>query len=213
MRTARTYPPKWRERTHGRPSFSNRILHPKIDLRVLAEHPSQTKRPSKNGWPSVCKLQAVGKSAEPRSPPRVTCAPVLLRKEVIQPHVPVRLPCSCGSPCRHGARTISSSWGSPRSRRVVSEGSTDCAIGDFPADCPHHPTRCHPSARHMTFEPSGSAGSLRVFQHIAGFGTYRYRQGSQRSRYDFVPVIDSTLGSSLPCGLGDWLRVKPTSMT
>ncbi len=30
-------------------------------------------------------------------------------------------------------------------------------------------------ARHMTFEPSGSAGSLRVFQHIAGFGTYRYR--------------------------------------
>src|SRR5438270_13024376 len=34
----------------------------------------------------------------------------LLRKEVIQPHLPVRLPCSRGSPCRHEAWTISSSW-------------------------------------------------------------------------------------------------------
>ena len=31
--------------------------------------------------------------SEPWSPPRMTSAPVLLRKEVIQPHVPVRLPC------------------------------------------------------------------------------------------------------------------------
>jgi len=35
---------------------------------------------------------------------------VLLRKEVIQPHLPVRLPCSGHSPCRHEAWTISSSW-------------------------------------------------------------------------------------------------------
>jgi hypothetical protein len=35
---------------------------------------------------------------------------VLPRKEVIQPQLPLRLPCSCGSPCRHGAWTISSSW-------------------------------------------------------------------------------------------------------
>jgi len=28
---------------------------------------------------------------------------------VIQPHLPVRLPCSRRSPCRHEARTISSS--------------------------------------------------------------------------------------------------------
>jgi hypothetical protein len=34
----------------------------------------------------------------------------LLRKEVIQPHLPVRLPCSRWSPCRHGAWTISPSW-------------------------------------------------------------------------------------------------------
>jgi hypothetical protein len=31
---------------------------------------------------------------------------------VIQPHLPVRLPCSRGSPCRHGAWTISPSWSS-----------------------------------------------------------------------------------------------------
>jgi hypothetical protein len=37
----------------------------------------------------------------------------LLRKEVIQPHLPVRLPCSRGSPCRHEAWTISSSWFKP----------------------------------------------------------------------------------------------------
>ena len=35
---------------------------------------------------------------------------VLPRKEVIQPQLPLRLPCSRGSPCRHGAWTISSSW-------------------------------------------------------------------------------------------------------
>jgi hypothetical protein len=34
---------------------------------------------------------------------------VLPRKEVIQPQLPLRLPCSRGSPCRHEARTISSS--------------------------------------------------------------------------------------------------------
>jgi hypothetical protein len=34
---------------------------------------------------------------------------VLPRKEVIQPQLPLRLPCSRGSPCRHGAWTISSS--------------------------------------------------------------------------------------------------------
>ena len=68
--------------------------------------------------------QLVRATVEPGSPPRVTRAPVLLRKEVIQPHVPVRLPC-----------------------------------------------------------------------------------------YDFVPVIDLTFDSSLPCGLGRWLRVKPTPMT
>src|SRR2546426_427708 len=46
----------------------------------------------------------------------------LLRKEVIQPHLPVRLPCSRWSPCRQEAWTISSS--STRGvRRVVSEGS------------------------------------------------------------------------------------------
>ena len=55
---------------------------------------------------------------EPGAPPRVLRAPVLLRKEVIQPHVPVRLPC-----------------------------------------------------------------------------------------YDFTPIIDPTFDSSLPCGLGHWLRV------
>ena len=33
---------------------------------------------------------------------------LLLRKEVIQPHLPVRLPCSGDSPCRHEAWTISS---------------------------------------------------------------------------------------------------------
>jgi hypothetical protein len=57
----------------------------------------------------------------------------LLRKEVIQPHLPVRLPCSCHSPCRHGARTISSSCIDRRrrtslsrrtgARRMASEGS------------------------------------------------------------------------------------------
>jgi hypothetical protein len=35
---------------------------------------------------------------------------VLPRKEVIQPQLPLRLPCSRGSPCRHEAWTISSSW-------------------------------------------------------------------------------------------------------
>jgi hypothetical protein len=34
---------------------------------------------------------------------------VLPRKEVIQPQLPLRLPCSRRSPCRHGAWTISSS--------------------------------------------------------------------------------------------------------
>jgi len=34
---------------------------------------------------------------------------VLPRKEVIQPRLPLRLPCSRGSPCRHEAWTISSS--------------------------------------------------------------------------------------------------------
>jgi hypothetical protein len=70
---------------------------------------------------------------------------------VIQPHLPVRLPCSCHSPCRHGARTVSSSCSDatlafcprashPGARRAVSEGSTrqmrDLKC-DFPADCPH----------------------------------------------------------------------------
>jgi hypothetical protein len=36
--------------------------------------------------------------------------PRLLRKEVIQPHLPVRLPCSRRPPYRYEARTISSSW-------------------------------------------------------------------------------------------------------
>jgi hypothetical protein len=77
---------------------------------------------------------------------------VLPRKEVIQPQLPLRLPCSHGSPCRHGVWTISSSslpdakprieqtslprvprhpwpehqkhW-SRGARRVVSEGSTE----------------------------------------------------------------------------------------
>ena len=31
--------------------------------------------------------------------------------------------------------------------------------------------------------------------------------------YDLVPVIDPTVASSLPCGLGHHLQVKPTSMT
>src|SRR3984957_18758504 len=35
---------------------------------------------------------------------------MLPRKEVIQPQLPLRLPCSRGSPCRHEAWTISSSW-------------------------------------------------------------------------------------------------------
>jgi len=35
---------------------------------------------------------------------------VLPRKEVIQPQLPLRLTCSRGSPCRHEAWTISSSW-------------------------------------------------------------------------------------------------------
>jgi hypothetical protein len=45
------------------------------------------------------------------SPPRTAAREglELPRKEVIQPHLPVRLPCSRNSPCRHGARTISSS--------------------------------------------------------------------------------------------------------
>jgi hypothetical protein len=37
----------------------------------------------------------------------------ILRKEVIQPQVPLRLPCSCGSLCRHRAWTISSSFAAP----------------------------------------------------------------------------------------------------
>jgi len=28
--------------------------------------------------------------------------------------------------------------------------------------------------------------------------------------YDFTPIIDPTFDSSLPCGLGGWLRVEPT---
>jgi len=31
--------------------------------------------------------------------------------------------------------------------------------------------------------------------------------------YDFVPVIDPTLGVCLPCGLARRLQVLPTSMT
>ena len=30
--------------------------------------------------------------------------------------------------------------------------------------------------------------------------------------YDFIPVIGLTLGASLPCGLSQRLRVKPTPM-
>ncbi len=30
--------------------------------------------------------------------------------------------------------------------------------------------------------------------------------------YDFIPVIGLTLDASLPCGLGQRLRVKPTPM-
>ena len=48
-----------------------------------------------------------------------------LRKEVIQPQVPLRLPCSCASTIRMAAWTISSSLRRvARSRRVVSEGSS-----------------------------------------------------------------------------------------
>jgi hypothetical protein len=36
-------------------------------------------------------------------------APVFPRKEVIQPQLPLRLPCSRDPPCRHGAWTLSSS--------------------------------------------------------------------------------------------------------
>ena len=31
--------------------------------------------------------------------------------------------------------------------------------------------------------------------------------------YDFVPIADPTFDSSLPCGLGHWLRVLPTFVT
>jgi len=31
--------------------------------------------------------------------------------------------------------------------------------------------------------------------------------------YDFVPIADPTFDSSLPKGLGHWLRVLPTFMT
>ena len=89
----------------------------------------------------------------------------LLRKEVIQPHLPVRLPCSRDSPCRHGARTVSSSWSRVAIRvgsavplvgslrrffqelgAQVSEGSIHrmrASMDDFPADCPRHPMHFH----------------------------------------------------------------------
>ena len=62
----------------------------------------------------------------------------------------------------------------------------------------------------MAFEPSGSAGSLRGFQHIAGFDTTVTRGGRNFGGYDFTPIIDPTFDSSFPCGLGHWLRVEPT---
>lgn len=132
---------------------------------------------------------------------------ILLRKEVIQPHVPVGLPCSCASPCRHRARTISSPRGFASRReacggwRVVSEGSTPCSRSDFPADCLHL-KRFHPTGGGVAQDPQTS-------QHTASFRTSCCHEGSQQSCHDLAPVTGLTFGGSLPCGLVYRLRVLP----
>ncbi len=156
----------------------------------------------------------------------------LPRKEVIQPQLPLRLPCSRWSLCRHKAWTISSSCclaahpgGKPPSplrlrsgvRRVVSEGSKyalTARLLDFPADCPHQ-TDCHTPCLYYATRAIQTYHVLldtRVFQHTAKFLTYVYTQGSQQN-YDFVPVTSPTLGRCPPCGLAYGLQVLPAPMT
>ncbi len=127
----------------------------------------------------------------------------LPRKEVIQPHVPVRLPCSRVSPCRHEARTISSS-GPHRSRRVVSEGSThpaEARSGDFPADCPPRLSRYR-------------EGDLAEFPAYSRISHPPLPAEVATEGYDFTPVTNPTFDASPPAfaGLSQRLRVEPAPM-
>jgi hypothetical protein len=149
----------------------------------------------------------------------------LLRKEVIQPHLPVRLPCSRVPPCRHGARTISSSWSRvartsghrclssrvspamvPGARRVVSEGSR-------PGRELRNPTSLlivRFTRRIVTVAcATGSAGCFagfpansRVFHLLLPAGVATFLTTSPQSR-----IPPSTAPSQ---GLGHRLRVLPT---
>jgi hypothetical protein len=124
------------------------------------------------------------------------------RKEVIQPHLPVRLPCSRWSPRRREAWTISSPLNSSSGqgvRRVVSEGSRGVP-SDFPADRPHrsdfhfHPLR-RPLARSSILRevPSDSP----EFPANSQISVAHCHQREVAIVYDFVPVANPTFDGCL----------------
>ena len=122
---------------------------------------------------------------------------------MIQPHLPVRLPCSRSPhvamerglylhPVSNRRSLIPRAF-HPGARRSVSEGSTHqmrVPMCDFPADCPH-PTHFHCLKKRRV------ARDTRSFQQQAEFFSDRHRSGSQLT-YDFTPIADPTFDGSLP---------------
>ena len=118
---------------------------------------------------------------------------------MIQPHLPVRLPCSRWPLRRRRAWTLSSSSYRRGVRRVVSEGSR--VSSDFPADCPHRSV-CHfhpfvTGLRRLTRDES-TVGSTGYPSKQPNFcRSLLPARGRKKGFYDFVPVAGPTFDGCL----------------
>ena len=83
--TTRPHPRTRSTRPEGRRTRSRPDDAGRTGQRSTLEHHPRHPRPPENGRPS--------RPGRGSGPPRTRWRPVLLRKEVIQPHLPVRLPC------------------------------------------------------------------------------------------------------------------------
>ena len=71
----------------------------------------------------------------------------------------------------------------------------------------------HRSAAHRLPKERWQRPGRRSEEHHAGFSGKEVIQPQVPLRlpcYDFTPIIEQTVGASLPCGLGQRLQVHPT---
>ena len=114
--------------------------------------------------------------------------------------------------------------------RTLPQNSTVCATG--PPDRLPFPIRARRSRRYWASDrPLGRVASDRLLERPGRERLASWRSSVRGPRlllrkeviqphlpvrlpcYDFVPIADPTFDSSLPCGLGHWLRVLPTFVT